>query len=139
MKVELDLSHYEATVDLKNAEGVDTSDFATKMRNVPSILGNLKIKVDKLDVDKLVLVPVEKIKHNEDKTFDITNLATNASLNAKINDLKNDMPSITNLATTTTALHAKINEVEKKIPNTLNLATNTAFTAVENNILDHYK
>ena len=49
------------------------------------------------------------------------------------------MPSITNLATTTTALNAKINEVEKKIPNTLNLATNTAFTAVENNILDHYK
>ena len=139
MKVELDLPHYEATVDLRNAAGVDTSDFAKKMKNVTSSLGNLKIKVDKLDVEKLVLVPVEKIKHNEDKIFDITNLATNASLNAKINDLKNDMPSITNLATTTTALNAKINEVEKKIPNTLNLATNTAFTAVENNVLDHYK
>ena len=109
-----------------------------KMKNVPNSLGNLKIKVDKLDVDKLVLVPVEKIKHNEDKIFDITNLATNASLNARINDLKNDIPSITNLATTT-ALSAKINEVEKKIPNTLNLATNTVFTAVENNVLDHYK
>ena len=133
MKVELDLSHYDATVDLRNAAGVDTSDFAKKMKNVPSSLGNLKIKVD-----KLVLVPVEKIKHKEDKIFDITNLATKASLNAKINDLKNDIPSITNLATTT-ALDAKINEVEKKIPNTLNLATNTAFTAVENNVLDHYK
>ena len=108
------------------------------MKNVPNSLGNLKIKVDKLDVDKLVLVPVEMIKHNEDKIFDITNLATNASLNARINDLKNDIPSITNLATTT-ALSAKINEVEKKIPNTLNLATNTVFTAVENNVLGHYK
>ena len=30
MKVELDLSHYAATVDLKNAAGVHTSDFAKK-------------------------------------------------------------------------------------------------------------
>ena len=65
----------------------------------------MKSKVDKLDVDKLVPVPVDlcnqsdvvkneviekdlcnaKIKHIEDKIPDITNLATNATLNAKIN------------------------------------------------------
>ena len=46
VKVELDLSHYAATVDLKNAAGVHTSDFAKKMKNIPSSLGSLKIKVD---------------------------------------------------------------------------------------------
>ena len=72
---------------------------------MPINLSNLKSKADKLDVDKLVLVPVDlsklrdvvkndvgkkhvysaKIKNNiEDKTPDITNLATNTTLNAKI-------------------------------------------------------
>ena len=58
----------------------------------------MKSKIDKLDVDKLVTVPVDlsklsdaikndvvKIENIEDKIPDITNLATNASLNAKIN------------------------------------------------------
>ena len=72
---------------------------------MPINLSNLKSKADKLDVDKLVLVPVDlsklrdvvkndvgkkhvysaKIKNDiEDKTPDITNLATNNTLNAKI-------------------------------------------------------
>ena len=72
---------------------------------MPINLSNLKSRADKLDVDKLVLVPVDlsklrdvvkndvgkkhvysaKIKNNiEDKTPDITNLATNTTLNAKI-------------------------------------------------------
>ena len=64
----------------------------------------MKSKVDKLDVDKLVPVPVDliklsdvvkndvvkrdvynaKIKNIEGKITDITNLATNALVNAKI-------------------------------------------------------
>ena len=64
----------------------------------------MKSKVDKLDVDKLVPVPVDliklsdvvkndvvkrdvynaKIKNIEDKIPDITNLATNPLVNAKI-------------------------------------------------------
>ena len=92
----------------------------------------MKSKVDKLDVDKLVPVPVDlsklsdvvkndvvkkdvynaKIKDIEDKILDITNLATKSTLNVKINEGKNEVPSTTNLATTTTALIA----VEQKIP-----------------------
>ena len=60
------------------------------MKNVPTNL--LKNKVDKLDVDKLVPVPVDLRKLSdvvkndiEDKIPDITNLATNTTLNAKIN------------------------------------------------------
>ena len=90
----------------------------------------MKIKVGKLDVDKLVLVPVDlsklsdvvkkdvakkdvhnaKIKNIEDKIPDITNLATKACLNAKINEVRGEVPSITNLATT-----APFTTVENKI------------------------
>ena len=80
----------------------------------------MKSKVDKLDIDKLVPVPVDlsklshvvkndvikkdvynaKIKSINDKIPDITNLATNTTLNAKINDVKIKTPNITSLATT---------------------------------------
>ena len=77
----------------------------------------MKSKVDKLDVDKLVPVPVDlsklsdvvkndvvkkdvynaKIKNIEDKIPDITNLTAAAAVNAKINEVKGEIPSITNL------------------------------------------
>ena len=76
----------------------------------------MKSKVDKLDADKLVPVPVylsklsdavknhvvkkyvhnAKIKDIEDKIPDITNLATNTTLNANINEVINEIPSINN-------------------------------------------
>ena len=48
--------------------------------------------------------------------------------------MKKEIPSISNLATTTTttALNAKINEIQNKIPNNTNLANTTALSAVEN-------
>ena len=118
------------------------------MKNTPTNLSNLKSKVDKLDVDKLVHVPVglskvrdvvkddvvnkdvynAKIKNIEDKIPDITNLATDATLNDKINEVKKKIPIIT----TTTALNAKIKEVKNTITNMTNLATTSALTAVEN-------
>ena len=52
--------------------------------------------------------------------------------NAKIKNIDDEIPDITNLATTT-ALNAEINEVIKKIPNITNVATTNALTAVENN------
>ena len=48
MKVELDLLDYPTKADLKNAAGVDTSDFAKK-----TDLANMKFEVNKLDIDKL--------------------------------------------------------------------------------------
>ena len=123
------------------------------MKNVPNNLSNLKSKVDKLDADKIVPIPVDvsklrnvmkndvvkkdvynaKIKNIEDKISNSTNLAANASLNAKINEAKGEILSITNLAATA-ALNAKINEAKNKIPNITNLATTTALSAVENKI-----
>ena len=68
IKVELDLPNYATKADLKNVTRVDTSDFAKKtdlanlksdvdiLENVPSGLSDMKSKVDKFDVDKLVSV-----------------------------------------------------------------------------------
>ena len=81
------------------------------------------------------MIPSDAVKNDvvkkdvEDKTPDITNLATNTTLNAKINEVN-----------TTTAINAEINEVKNKTPNITNLATTTTtLTAVENEIPDHSK
>ena len=47
---------------------------------------------------------------------DFTNLVTNASLNAKANEVKDEMPSISNLPTTIT-----LTTVENEIPNITDL------------------
>ena len=108
----------------------------------------MQSKFVKLDADKLVPVSVDlsklsdvvknivkkdvcNVKKNiQDKITAITNLANNFTI---LNEVKNEIPSIISLVTTT-ALNAKINEVKKKIPNITNLAATTALTAVENKI-----
>ena len=130
------------------------------MKNVPTNLSNLKSKVDKLDVDKLISVPVDlsklsdvvknnvikkdvynaKIKNIEDNIPDNSNLATNASLNAKINEVKGEIPNITNLATTTART-----AVENNIPNASNLLKKVTITQISENVNkigtdhDHHK
>ena len=53
INVKVHLSNYATKADLKNVTHVDTSSFALK-RN----LASLRTKVDKLDIDKFVPVPV---------------------------------------------------------------------------------
>ena len=55
--VKVDLSNYAIKTDLKNMTHVDTSRFALKTN-----LANLKTEVDKLDIDKLVPIPVDLSK-----------------------------------------------------------------------------
>ena len=57
INVNVDLSNYATKTDLKNVTHVDTSSFALKTN-----LANLKTEVDKLDIDKLVPVPVDLSK-----------------------------------------------------------------------------
>ena len=57
INVKVDLSNYATKVDIKNISHVDTSGFALKTN-----LESLKTEVDKLDIDKLVLVPVDLSK-----------------------------------------------------------------------------
>ena len=68
IKVKIDLSNYVTKTDLKNISHADTSSFAPKTN-----LASLKTEVDKLDIDKLVPVPVgmsklsDVVKNDVDK------------------------------------------------------------------------
>ena len=57
VKVELDLPGYATKLELKEATGIDISYFALKF-NLPG----LKTEVDKIDVDKLKIVPIDLSK-----------------------------------------------------------------------------
>ena len=57
INVKVDLSNYATKANIKNISHVDTSSFALKTN-----LANLKTEVDKLDIDKLVPVPVDLSK-----------------------------------------------------------------------------
>ena len=54
INVKVDLSNYATKTDIKNILHIDTSSFALK-----SNLTSLKTDADKLDIEKLVPVPVD--------------------------------------------------------------------------------
>ena len=105
IEVELDLSNYATKFDLKNTTGVDTLQFSKK-----DDLDNLKLEVDKLDVDKL-----EKLNANELKPVP-------TDLNKLSDVVKNDVAK-------KDIYNAKIEDIDDKIPDIINLATNTAVNA----------
>ena len=107
------------------------------MNNVPLInLSNLKSKVNKLGVDKLVVVPVDLSKLS-DKVKHLATTTTTTAFNAKINEVKNKIPNITNLATTTALI-----AVENIIPNVSNLVKKTDYdtkiSEIENKITTNH-
>ena len=59
INVKVDLSKYATKADIKNILHLDTSRFSLKKK------ANLKTEVDQLDIDKLVLVPVDLSKLND--------------------------------------------------------------------------
>ena len=91
-------------------------------KNVPSNLSNLKSKLDKLDVHKLVPIPVDLSKLSDAVKKDIVKKDL---YNAKIKNIEDKIPVFTNLATNTTL--PKRNEG----PNITNLATSAVLTTVE--------
>ena len=81
-----------------------------KLKNVPIYLSNLKSKVDKLDVDKLLTVSVDLTKLSDV----VKNDAVKKDVyNAKIKNIEDKIPDTTNLATNTT-LNDQVKEVKKK-------------------------
>ena len=122
---------------------VDTSSFALKTN-----LANLKTEVDKLDIDKLVPVPVDLSKLS-DVVKNVVKKTVYDKLVAKVNNIDtSDFVLKTKYNTDKTELEKKIpdvsdfikktklTELENKIPNESNLATKTELTAVENKIPD---
>ena len=60
INVKVDLSNYATKTDIKNILHIDTSSFALKPN-----LASLKTEVDKLNIDKLVPVPVDLCKQSD--------------------------------------------------------------------------
>ena len=76
------MSTYATKTDLKNVTHVDTSSFALK-----TDLANLKTGVDKLDIEKLVSVPVDLSKRSDVVKNDVVKKAVHDKLVAKVNNI----------------------------------------------------
>ena len=140
--VNVDLSNYATKADIKNIAHVDTSSCALKTN-----LASLKTEVDKLDVDKLVPVPVDLNKLSDVVKNDVVKKIVFDKLVAKVNSidtsgfvlktkydtdkskLKNKIPDTSGLVKKT-----KTTEIEGKVPNVTDIARKTALTTVENKI-----
>ena len=81
INVKVDLSNYATKTDLKDAAGIDSSNFALK-----SNLACLKAEVDKIDVDKLKTVPVDLSKLSYVVNNDVKKTVYN-KLVAKVNSI----------------------------------------------------
>ena len=71
INVKVDLSNYATKTDLKDATGIDTSNFALK-----SNLSSLKIEVDKLNIDKLAPFLVDLSKVSDKLVPKVNNIDT---------------------------------------------------------------
>ena len=89
INVKIDLSNYATKANIKNISHVDTLSFALKTN-----LANLKSDIDKLDIDKLMPVPVDLSKLSDVVKNDI---AKKTDYNAKITKIENKIPDISNL------------------------------------------
>ena len=146
IKVELDLANYATKDDVKNITHVDVSSYATKTN-----LAALKTEVDKIDTDKLKIIPADLAK--------LTNVVKNdvvkkTDYNTKVTSIENQIAGVTKntqdnlanitklkavhtnnfvlktkLASDVTTLENKIDTVDKKIPDISELATKTSLNA----------
>ena len=82
INVKFDLSNYATKIDIKNISHVDTSSFASKTN-----LANLKTEVDKLDIDKLVPVPVHLSKLSDLVKNDVVKKYVYTKLAAKVDNI----------------------------------------------------
>ena len=134
IKVKTNLSNYATKTDIENISHVDTSSFALKTN-----LANLKTEVDKLDIDKLIPIPVDLSKLSDVVKNAVVKKTVYNKLVAKVDNINNsDFVLKTVYNTDKKELENKIPDpsglVKKtnKIPDISNLATKTALTAIEN-------
>ena len=82
VKVKLDLSNYATKADIKNISHVDTSSLALKTN-----FASLKTEVDKLDIDKLVPIPVDLSKLSDAVKNDVVRKTEFDKLVGKVNNI----------------------------------------------------
>ena len=76
------MSNYATKTDIKNISHIDTSNF-TSISN----LASLKTEVGKLDIDKLVPVPVDLSKISDVVKNDVVKKIVHDKLVAKVNSI----------------------------------------------------
>ena len=116
INVKVDLSNYVTKADIKNISHVDTSSFA-----INSSLANLKAEVDKLDIDKLVPVPVDLSKLSNVVKTDVVKKTVHDKLVAKLNSIDTSAFGLK------TKYDTDKSEIEYKIPDTSNLIKKTDY------------
>ena len=125
--VKVDLSNYSTKTGIKNISHVDTSSFA-----LTTNLASVKTKVDILDIDKLVLVPVDLSKLSDLVKNDVVKKTVYDKLVAKVNSID------TNAFVLKTEYDTDKSEIENKIPNTSDLVKkpdyNTKITGIEGKV-----
>ena len=82
MNVKVDLSNYATKPDIENISHVDNSSFALKTN-----LAILKTEVDKLEIDKLVPIPVELSKVSDAVKNDVLEKDVYDKLVARVNSI----------------------------------------------------
>ena len=123
--VKIDLSNYATKTDIKNTSHVDTSSFALKTN-----LASWKTEVDKLDIGKLVPIPVDLSKLSDLWKKDVVKKSVFDKLVAKVNNID------TNDFLLKTTYNTNKTETEKKIPDVTNFVKKTKLTELENKISD---
>ena len=125
--VKVDLSNYSTKTGIKNISHVDTSSF-----ELTTNLASLKTKIDKLDIDKLVLAPVDLSKLSDLVKNDVVKKTVCDKLVAKVNSID------TNAFVLKTEYDTDKSEIENKIPNTSDLVKkpdyNTKITKIEGKV-----
>ena len=125
--VKVDLSNYSTKTGIKNISHVDTSSF-----ELTTNLASLKTKIDKLDIDKLVLAPVDLSKLSDLVKNDVVKKTVYDKLVAKVNSID------TNAFVLKTEYDTDKSEIENKIPNTSDLVKkpdyNTKITEIEGKV-----
>ena len=127
INVKVDLCSYPTKADIKSITHIDTSGFALKAN-----LANLKTEIDKLDIDKLVPVPVYLSKVSDVVKNEVIKKTV---YNTKIAEIEGKIPDISNLA-----IKISLTSVENKIPDTNSFVKktdyNTKIADIENKIPD---
>ena len=149
------LIYLTTKTDLKNISDIDVSSYALKTN-----LANLKTEVNKIDTDKLKIVPddlaklsnivkndtVKKTEFTSLKKkvygIDTNNFVSRTKFEKDVKDFDDKIPDVSALATKSSVTYLiteaenKIDKVDQKILDISGLATKTALTAVENKIPD---
>ena len=132
INVKVDLSNYAKKTDFKNISHIDVSSYARK-----SNLASLKTEVDKLDIDKLMSVPIDLAKLSNVVKNDVVKKTEYDQLVNKVNGIDTtNFVSRTKYEKDGSDFEDKIDKIEKKIPDVSDLVNKSPLTAVENMIPD---